>query len=111
MADAARQRVDGDRRRRSSRRDFLSGCPLGSLRNNGRSEECRESEHVTDRQSRLAKILRDDFLAQFLGEVAEWPNVTDSKSVVLEKVPGVRIPPSPPLGAAQHTIRRSRSKG
>ena len=31
------------------------------------------------------------------GEVTEWPNVTDSKSVVPETVPGVRIPPSPPL--------------
>ena len=32
-----------------------------------------------------------------MGEVAEWPNVTDSKSVVPETVPGVRIPPSPPF--------------
>ena len=31
------------------------------------------------------------------GEVAEWPNVTDSKSVVPSRVPGVRIPPSPPF--------------
>ena len=53
----------------------------------------------------LAKSLRDDFLTPLLGEVAEWPNVTDSKSVVPERVPGVRIPPSPPLGAAQLTIR------
>ena len=29
------------------------------------------------------------------GEVSEWSNVTDSKSVVLSSVPGVRIPPSP----------------
>ena len=65
------------------------------------------SEHLSDHQSRLANLLWDDFLAQLLGEVAEWPNVTDSKSVVLERVPGVRIPPSPPLGAAQLTIRRS----
>ena len=53
----------------------------------------------------LAKSLRDDFLTPLLGEVAEWPNVTDSKSVVPERVPGVRIPPSPPLGAAQLSIR------
>ncbi len=37
------------------------------------------------------------FFPFFLGEVTEWPNVTDSKSVVPETVPGVRIPPSPPL--------------
>ena len=42
--------------------------------------------------------------------MAEWPNVTDSKSVVPERVPGVRIPPSPPLGAAQDIIRRSRKR-
>ena len=58
----------------------------------------------------LAKALRDDFLTQFLGEVAEWPNVTDSKSVVPERVPGVRIPPSPPLGVAQLTIRHSQKR-
>ena len=45
----------------------------------------------------LAKALRDDFFTPPLGEVAEWPNVTDSKSVVPERVPGVRIPPSPPF--------------
>ena len=58
----------------------------------------------------LAKALRDDFLTPLLGEVAEWPNVTDSKSVVPERVPGVRIPPSPPLGAAQLTIWRSQKR-
>ena len=31
------------------------------------------------------------------GEVAEWLNVPDSKSGVRANVPGVRIPPSPPL--------------
>ena len=30
------------------------------------------------------------------GEVAEWSNAADSKSVVRLRVPGVRIPPSPP---------------
>ena len=42
--------------------------------------------------------------------MAEWPNVTDSKSVVPERVPGVRIPPSPPLGAAQDFTQRSRKR-
>jgi hypothetical protein len=36
--------------------------------------------------------------------------VTDSKSVVPERVPGVRIPPSPPLGAAQDFTQRSRKR-
>jgi hypothetical protein len=31
------------------------------------------------------------------GEVAEWSIAADSKSVVPLAVPGVRIPPSPPL--------------
>lgn len=31
----------------------------------------------------------------FIGEVAEWTNVADSKSVVALVLPGVRIPPSP----------------
>ena len=30
--------------------------------------------------------------------MAEWPNVTDSKSVVGETRPGVRIPLPPPFG-------------
>ena len=30
------------------------------------------------------------------GEVAEWPNVPDSKSGVGVSLPRVRIPPSPP---------------
>ena len=46
------------------------------------------------------------FLLSFLGEVAEWPNVTDSKSVVVETRPGVRIPPSPPLF---HHLRKAPS--
>ena len=29
------------------------------------------------------------------GEVSEWSNVSDSKSDVLAREPGVRIPPSP----------------
>ena len=32
-----------------------------------------------------------------LGEVAEWSKAVDSKSIVRLRVPGVRIPPSPPL--------------
>ena len=32
-----------------------------------------------------------------VGEVAEWSIVPDSKSGVPERVPGVRIPPSPPV--------------
>ena len=32
-----------------------------------------------------------------VGEMPEWPNGTDSKSVVLATVPRVRIPISPPL--------------
>ena len=32
----------------------------------------------------------------FLGEVAEWSKAVDSKSIVRLRVPGVRIPPSPP---------------
>ena len=32
-----------------------------------------------------------------VGEMREWPNGTDSKSVVLATVPRVRIPISPPL--------------
>lgn len=38
------------------------------------------------------------------GEVPEWSNGTDSKSVVGVTLPGVRIPPSPPrfaLGASR----------
>ncbi len=31
------------------------------------------------------------------GEVPEWSNGTDSKSVVGVTLPGVRIPPSPPF--------------
>ena len=31
-----------------------------------------------------------------LGEVAEWSKAVDSKSIVRLRVPGVRIPPSPP---------------
>ena len=31
-----------------------------------------------------------------VGEMPEWPNGTDSKSVVLATVPRVRIPISPP---------------
>lgn len=34
--------------------------------------------------------------ASELGEVAEWSNAHDSKSCVPVRVPGVRIPPSPP---------------
>ena len=34
-----------------------------------------------------------------LGEVPEWPNGADSKSVVPSGGPGVRIPPSPPYHA------------
>ena len=30
------------------------------------------------------------------GEVAEWSKAVDSKSIVRSRVPGVRIPPSPP---------------
>ena len=36
--------------------------------------------------------------------MAEWPNVTDSKSVVPERVPGVRIPPSPPFRGYMHVL-------
>ena len=32
-----------------------------------------------------------------LGEVAEWSKAVDSKSIVRLHVPGVRIPPSPPV--------------
>jgi hypothetical protein len=32
-----------------------------------------------------------------VGEMPEWPNGTDSKSVVLATVPRVQIPISPPL--------------
>ena len=32
-----------------------------------------------------------------LGEVAEWSKAVDSKSIVRLRVPGVRIPPSPPI--------------
>ena len=32
----------------------------------------------------------------FIGEVTEWPNVLDSKSSELLRVPRVQIPPSPP---------------
>ena len=31
------------------------------------------------------------------GEVAEWSKAVDSKSIVRSRVPGVRIPPSPPF--------------
>ena len=37
------------------------------------------------------------------------PNVTDSKSVVLETVPGVRIPPSPPFGVAKSLVSHQRA--
>ena|GEM_PF-3996257 len=35
------------------------------------------------------------------GEVTEWSNVLDWKSSERETVPGVRIPPSPPVFAKQ----------
>ena len=54
------------------------------------------SKHETDFSPDLPNSLETIFLHKF-GEVAEWPNVTDSKSVVVETRPGVRIPPSPPL--------------
>ena len=47
----------------------------------------------------LASASKKSFLRTVAGEVTEWPNVTDSKSVVPETVPGVRIPPSPPFDA------------
>ena len=40
---------------------------------------------------------RPTFLNSCAGEVAEWSNAPDSKSGVLEREPGVRIPPSPPV--------------
>jgi hypothetical protein len=57
-----------------------------------------EPEHVTVFSPGLPSRF-EPLLFSILGEVAEWPNVTDSKSVVLEMAPGVRIPPSPPFKA------------
>ena len=39
----------------------------------------------------------DRLIVQAPGEVAEWSNVRDWKSRVLERVPRVRIPPSPAI--------------
>ena len=39
------------------------------------------------------------------GEVTEWPIVHPWKGCVLETEPRVRIPPSPPLSAAQQITR------
>ena len=55
-----------------------------------------KTELVMRKKSTITEALR--------GEVPEWPNGTDSKSVVGVTRPGVRIPPSPPLGKAQLNI-------
>jgi hypothetical protein len=44
----------------------------------------------------FAKI-KNRAIIRAVGEMPEWPNGTDSKSVVLATVPRVRIPISPPL--------------
>ena len=57
------------------------------------------AEHSAYYSRSLPSHHKTTFFLNFLGEVAEWPNVTDSKSVVVETRPGVRIPPSPPFDA------------
>ena len=42
-----------------------------------------------------------------IGEVAEWLKVAVSKTVELERVPRVRIPPSPPVRGALFSRRRA----
>lgn len=42
--------------------------------------------------------------------MTEWPNVPDSKSGVLETVPGVQIPLSPPIFALPKVVRHSLGK-
>ena len=42
-----------------------------------------------------------------LGEVAEWSIASHSKCEVLARVPGVRIPPSPPLGTNHLRTKQS----
>ena len=37
------------------------------------------------------------FIYARVGEMAEWSNAVDSKSIVLVRVPGVRISLSPPM--------------
>lgn len=39
-----------------------------------------------------------DILYFCSGEVAEWLNAAVLKTVVPSRAPGVRIPPSPPIG-------------
>ena len=39
-----------------------------------------------------------------IGEVAEWTNAADSKSVVALVLPGVRIPPSPPIESVARSV-------
>ena len=45
------------------------------------------------------------------GEMPEWPNGTDSKSVVLATVPRVQIPISPPYVVLQGPWRPNRCQG
>ena len=66
--------------------------------------------HLSDSSVGSIKLVRSESLDWILrwrvrslwclflyGEVPEWSNGTDSKSVVGVTLPGVRIPPSPPL--------------
>ena len=54
-----------------------------------------------DQRPRLDRGSHVEFARR--GEVAEWSNAADSKSVVRFSVPGVRIPPSPPIIMIQIT--------
>ena len=43
-----------------------------------------------------------------IGEVTEWPNVLDSKSSELLRVPRVQIPPSPPENKYSRPVRQAK---
>lgn len=52
----------------------------------------------------LALIYFLFYEVKIYGEMAEWSNAVDSKSIVRVSVPGVQIPLSPPVAALPATI-------
>ncbi len=57
---------------------------------------CRKARaDVAERQARGGRTRSTPATSTVNGEVAEWSKALDSKSSVLERVPWVRIPPSP----------------
>jgi hypothetical protein len=75
----------------SSSTSVCDAAGIGFPDDDGRAESCKLM------RARTSLALRSRLLRNRRGEVAEWLMAPVLKTGVPERVPGVRIPPSPPL--------------